>query len=79
MKFKFETGEVIECFDDAIAKLLRVDSRYEELNDETPKGRGKKSSKKDETPIEDNIPEDDETPIEDETPKGDETNDEVQE
>ena len=67
MKFKFETGEVIECFDESIAKLLRVDSRYEELNDETPKGKGKKSSKKDEIPIED------------ETPKGDEPNDEVQE
>ena len=79
MKFKFKTGEVIECFDEAIAKLLRVDSRYEELNGETSKGKGKKSPKKDETPIEDNIPEGDETPIEDETPKGDESNDEVQE
>lgn len=51
MKFKFETGEVIECFDETIAKLLRVDSRYAEVKDETPKSRGKKAEEvKDETP-----------------------------
>lgn len=79
MKFKFETGEIVECFDEAIAKILRGDSRYEELNAKTSKGRGKKAEEvKDETPIEDNIPEN-EVPKEDETPKGDESNDEVQE
>ena len=31
MKFEFETGEVIEVFDDGIAKLLRVDKRYKEV------------------------------------------------
>lgn len=31
MKFKFETGEVIECFDEGIAKILRSDKRYEEV------------------------------------------------
>lgn len=51
MKFKFETGEVIECSDETIAKLLRVDKRYKEVKDETPKGKGKKTEEvKDETP-----------------------------
>lgn len=31
MKFKFETGEVIECFDEGIAKILRADKRYKEV------------------------------------------------
>lgn len=30
-KFKFETGEVIEVYDDNIANLLRADKRYEEV------------------------------------------------
>ena len=51
MKFKFETGEVIECFDETIAKLLRVDERYKEVKDETPKSKSKKVEEvKDETP-----------------------------
>ena len=49
MKFKFETGEVIECSDVAIAKLLRADKRYTEVKDEAPKGKGKKADK-DEAP-----------------------------
>lgn len=51
MKFKFKTGEVIECFDEAIAKLLRADKRYTEVKDEAPKGKGKKAEEvKDEAP-----------------------------
>ena len=38
MKFKFETGEVIECSDEIIAELLRADKRYKEVKDEAPKG-----------------------------------------
>jgi len=43
MKFKFETGEVIECSDMAIANLLRADKRYKEVKEDAPKGKGKKS------------------------------------
>ena len=43
MKFKFETGEVIECSDVAIANLLRVDKRYKEVKEDAPKGKGKKA------------------------------------
>ena len=43
MKFKFETGEVIECSDVAIATLLRADKRYKEVNEDAPKGKGKKA------------------------------------
>lgn len=31
MKFKFETGEVIDVFDPVIADLLRQDKRYKEI------------------------------------------------
>lgn len=40
MKFKFESGDVIECSDERIAELLRADKRYTEV---TPKGKGKKA------------------------------------
>lgn len=43
MKFKFETGEVIECSDETIANLLRVDKRYKEVKEDAPKGKGKKA------------------------------------
>ena len=43
MKFKFETGEVIECSDVAIANLLRADKRYQEVKEDAPKGKGKKA------------------------------------
>ena len=43
MKFKFETGEVIECSDVAIAELLRADNRYKEVKEDAPKGKGKKA------------------------------------
>ncbi len=43
MKFKFETGEVIECSDVAIAELLRADKRYTEVKEDAPKGKGKKA------------------------------------
>lgn len=52
MKFKFETGEVIECNDEAIIKLLRQDNRYTEVKktkvDDTTKG-SKKKTKVDDT------------------------------
>lgn len=51
MKFKFETGEVIECSDETIAKILRADKRYVEVKDDVPKGKGKKSEEvKDDAP-----------------------------
>ena len=50
MKFKFETGEVIECSDEIIAELLRADKRYKEVRDEAPKGKSKKEEVKDEAP-----------------------------
>ncbi len=31
IKFKFETGEIIECYDEALANVLRQDKRYTEL------------------------------------------------
>lgn len=43
MKFKFETGEVIECSDVAIANLLRADKRYKEVKEDAPKGKSKKA------------------------------------
>jgi hypothetical protein len=56
MKFKFETGEVIDCFDMAIAELLRMDKRYKEVKDDAPKGKGKKAEEvKDETPKGDDL------------------------
>lgn len=51
MKFEFETGEIIEVFDEGIAKLLRVDKRYKEVGakkDTTSKTKG--NTKKDTTP-----------------------------
>jgi hypothetical protein len=44
MKFKFETGEVIECSDMAIANLLRADKRYKEVK--AVKGKGKAEEEK---------------------------------
>lgn len=41
MKFKFETGEIIECVDEAIVKLLLADKRYTEVKEATPKVKGK--------------------------------------
>lgn len=52
MTFKYETGEVIECNDEAIIALLRQDKRYTEEKkskvDDTTKG-SKKKSKVDDT------------------------------
>lgn len=45
MKFKFETGEIIECFDNDIIKLLQVDKRYEEVVDNPKKEEPKKAKK----------------------------------
>lgn len=51
MKFKFETGEVIECNDEAIIKLLRQDKRYTEEKktkvEDTTKGSKKKTKVED--------------------------------
>ena len=56
MKFKFETGEVIDCSDMAIAELLRADKRYKEIKEEAPKGKGKKAEEaKDEAPKGDDL------------------------
>ena len=56
MKFKFETGEVIECFDEVIAKLLRADKRYKEVKEDAPKGKGKKAEEvKEDTPKGDDL------------------------
>ena len=46
MKFKFETGEVIECNDENIMKLLRSDQRYTELSGEENTSKKVKSTKK---------------------------------
>lgn len=53
MKFKFETGEVIEVFDMHIIKLLQSDKRYVEVKDvavttdnEEPKVEKPKSTRK---------------------------------
>lgn len=46
MKFKFETGEIIECFDNDIVKLLQVDKRYEEVVDKPKKEEPKKEEPK---------------------------------
>lgn len=51
MKFEFETGEVIEVFDNDIAKIIRNDKRYKEVGvkkDTSPKG--KENAKKDTSP-----------------------------
>lgn len=45
MKFIFETGAVVDCTDETIAKILRTDARYKEQVEgekETPK-KAKKS------------------------------------
>ena len=34
MKFKFETGKVIDVVDEHIIKLLKADKRYVEVKDE---------------------------------------------
>lgn len=51
MKFKFETGEIIEVLDEHIIKLLKADKRYTEVKDVTvpvteEKPVEKKTSKK---------------------------------
>ena len=46
MKFKFETGEIIECFNEDIIKLLQADKRYEEVVDIPKKKVPKKVEKK---------------------------------
>lgn len=33
MKFKFETGEIIEVHDKAIIKIIKADKRYKEITD----------------------------------------------
>lgn len=33
MRFKFETGEIIEVYDKAIIKIIRADKRYKEITD----------------------------------------------
>lgn len=43
MKFKFETGEIIEVFDESIARILRSDKRYEEVKETPKKEKPKKS------------------------------------
>ena len=51
MKFVFETGKEVICYDEAIAKILRQDRRYKEVttkkvdNEETNE-KGKKNTKK---------------------------------
>lgn len=47
MKFEFETGEVIEVFDNGIAQIIRNDKRYKEI-----------SIKKDSTSKEENVKKD---------------------
>ena len=53
MKFKFETGEVIEVFDENVIKLLKADKRYSEvknvpvnIENEEPKVEKQKSTRK---------------------------------
>lgn len=56
MKFKFETGEVIECSNEAIVNLLRADKRYTEVKDDAPKGKNKKAEEvKDDAPKGDDL------------------------
>ena len=70
MKFKFETGEVIECSDVAIAELLKADKRYKEVK--ATKGKGKADEdKEDEEPVKDEVKAD--------APEGDDTDAKVQE
>lgn len=47
MKFKFETGEIIECFNKDIIKLLQADKRYEEVKEETKQVEKKEPKKGD--------------------------------
>ena len=77
MKFKFETGEVIECSDVAIANLLRVDKRYKEVKEDAPKGKGKKADEVKEDAPKGKGKKADE--VKEDAPKGDDLNAEVQE
>ena len=77
MKFKFETGEVIECSDEAIANLLRADKRYKEVK--AAKGKGKaeaEEDKEDEEPVNEE-PNNEEEKVD--APEGDDSDAEVQE
>lgn len=64
MKFKFENGEVIEVFEESIARILKSDKRYKEVIEKENTKKGK--NPKDENP-------------KDENPKGDESDGEIQE
>ena len=46
MKFIFETGKEIICYDEAIAKILRQDKRYKEVTTEEIEKKAKKNTKK---------------------------------
>lgn len=42
MKLKFETGEIIEVYDEALLKILKEDKRYSEVKEPAPKKKGDK-------------------------------------
>ena len=44
-KFKFETGEIIECSDEAIIKLILDDNRYSEVKKDKSKPEIQKDDK----------------------------------
>lgn len=46
MKFIFETGKEVICYDEAIAKILRQDKRYKEVTTEEVEKKAKKGTKK---------------------------------
>ena len=69
MKFKFENGEVIEVFEESIARILKSDKRYKEVIEKENTKKGK--NPKDENPKDENP--------KDENPKGDESDGEIQE
>ena len=46
IKFKFETGEIIECYDEALANALRQDKRYTELKKTEVDNTDKRNKKK---------------------------------
>ena len=48
MLFKFENGEVIECKDETIIKLLQADKRYEEVK---PKAKKEKKEVVEDKPL----------------------------